>query len=119
MNLIDNQRIFAGHLALLITKANEMGFAVTMGECQRPVEMQELYFKSGRSKTMNSMHIVRLAADLNLFCGNRLCVAAEIKPLGKWWEDLDPANRWGGSWRGLVESGASSFIDSPHFERKV
>ena len=26
---------------------------------------------------------------------------------------------WGGSWRGLIETGKSTFVDDPHFERQV
>lgn len=96
-----------------------MGYMVRIGEVFRPQEMQELYFRTGKSKTLKSQHTKKLAIDLNLFKNGQLCTATEIVPLGKWWEALDPLNRWGGSWRGLVESGKSTFIDSPHFERYV
>lgn len=43
----------------------------------------------------------------------------ELKSLGDWWEALNPKNRWGGNWRGLVDAGKSHFIDCPHFERQV
>ena len=43
----------------------------------------------------------------------------ELFEIGKFWESLNEANRWGGSWRGLIESGKSTFNDYPHFERKV
>lgn len=112
------QELFAQHVALLIQQAYSLGFGIRLGEALRPIEMQELYVKTGRSKTMNSMHIKKLAIDLNLVLNGRLATREEIKPLGDWWESLDPKNRWGGSWRGLVESKKSSFIDSPHFERQ-
>lgn len=117
LTLGQNQEVFAVQAAQLILKAAEMGFGVRLGEALRTPEQQKLYFNSGASKTMNSQHLKKLAIDLNLIKDGRLATAAEIRPLGKWWEDQDISNRWGGSWRGLVEAGKSSFIDSPHFER--
>ena len=119
MTLGQHQEIFAGHVAMLIGKAIESGFGVRLGECMRTPEQQKLYYASGASKTMNSQHLKKLAIDLNLIKEGRLATAAEIRPLGKWWEALDPLNRWGGSWRGAVEAGQSSFVDSPHFERQA
>lgn len=119
MSLGKEQEIFAKHVALLITKAIDLGFSVRLGEVQRPIEMQELYVRTGRSKTMNSMHIKKLAIDLNLIVDGKLATRGQIEPLGKWWEALDPKNRWGGSWRGLIESKKSSFVDAPHFERQA
>jgi hypothetical protein len=114
----ENQEIFAGHVAMLLVKAKQLGFGVRLGEVLRPLEMQEIYVRTGRSKTMNSQHIKKLAIDLNLIVNGKLATREQIKPLGEWWEALDPANRWGGSWRGLVESKKSRFIDAPHFERQ-
>lgn len=112
-----HQEIFAGHVAMLIQKAIDLGFGVRLGEVLRTPEQQKLYFNSGFSKTMNSQHLKKLAIDLNLITQGRLATAAETRTLGKWWESLDPLNRWGGSWRGAVESGESRFVDAPHFER--
>lgn len=117
MTLGENQEIFASQVALLITRAFELGFGVRLGEALRTPEQQKLYFNTGKSKTMNSQHLKKLAIDLNLIIDGRLATAKEIAPLGKWWESIDVNNRWGGSWRGAVEAGNSSFIDSPHFER--
>ena len=118
MSLGTEQEIFAKHMVQLIQRAWELGFSVRIGEVQRPIEMQELYVKRGSSKTMNSQHIKKLAVDLVLLKDGKICSAAQIKPLGDWWQSLDAKNQWGGSWRGLVEAGKSSFVDSPHFERK-
>lgn len=118
MSLGMQQEIFAAQVALLIQKAAALGFGVRLGEVQRPAEMQKLYVSTGRSKTMDSQHLKKLAIDLNLIKEGRLATREEIRELGDWWEALDPANRWGGNWRGLVDSGKSRFIDAPHFERK-
>jgi hypothetical protein len=117
--LINAQAAFLLDAAKLIQKAQELGFVATAGELWRPDEMQAIYVKSGRSKTMDSQHGKRLAIDLNIFLNGVLCTREQIEPLGKWWESLTPLNRWGGSWRGLVEAKKSSFVDAPHFERQL
>lgn len=118
MTLGQHQEAFAKDVALLLAKAWELGYSVRLGEVQRPIEMQELYVKTGRSKTMDSMHIKKCAIDLVLLIDGKVCTRAQIKPLGDWWEDLSTINRWGGNWRGAVDSGKSSFVDCPHFERQ-
>lgn len=120
MSLVAEQAAFLLDVCTLIAHATERGFVVTGGELARPVEMQQLYVKTGRSKTMNSMHLKRCAIDLNFFKDGKLVQTREaIEPLGDYWEALNPKNRWGGSWRGLVEAGKSNFVDAPHFERVV
>lgn len=117
--LIQAQHRFLQDAARLILKAADLGLVATAGELMRPQEMQELYVKTGRSKTMDSQHGKRLAIDLNIFVNGKLASREEIAPLGRWWETQNPKNRWGGSWRGLVELKKSSFIDAPHFERQL
>lgn len=118
MSLGQEQETFAKHVVLLIGKALTLGYQVRLGEVQRPIEMQQMYVNQGRSKTMDSQHIKKLAIDLVLLKDGKVCTREQIKPLGEWWQLLDIQNRWGGSWRGLIESGKSSFVDSPHFERQ-
>lgn len=116
MGMIDKQAQFLLDACKLVEKATEMGYTVTAGEMWRPVEMQQLYVKTGRSKTMASKHLDRCAIDLNFFKDGKLQSREGIKPLGDWWESLSPQHRWGGNWRGLVDQGKSSFVDAPHFE---
>lgn len=118
MTLGEHQRLFLKDTLALMHFALDSGYELTYGEVQRPIEMQELYVKTGRSKTMNSMHLKRCAIDLNIFKDGKLCNREQIEPLGKLWEGLSPENRWGGSWRGLIEEKKSSFVDAPHFERQ-
>lgn len=119
MSLVSEQWAFLQDLTKLIVFAQEKGYVLTGGELSRTVEQQEIYMKTGRSKTMNSMHLKRAAIDLNVFKDGKLCTRDQIEPLGDYWESLSPKNRWGGSWRGEVEAGRSKFIDAPHFERRV
>lgn len=117
MDLTREQSKFLMHVAELIRKAPDYGLIVTAGELYRTSEQQALYIKNGRSKTMSSQHLKRLAIDLNFFQESpdgslKLTYDGDnVRQLGAYWESLDPAvNRWGGNW--------SSFKDAPHFERR-
>lgn len=118
LTLGQHQEFFTRDLVRLLTYIHEHDCNVRMGEVWRPQEMQELYVRTGRSKTHNSQHTQKLAADLHITQHGNLVTLEKMAEFGKYWESLSPLNRWGGSWRGLVEAGKSSFIDAPHFERK-
>lgn len=118
MSLVATQAEFLLDACKLVQYATAAGFTVTGGELWRPIEMQQLYLKTGRSKTLNSQHLDRLAIDLNFFKNGRLVgTRDELMKLGEYWESLNPKNRWGGSWRGAVDAGKAKFVDAPHFER--
>ena len=119
MSLGLEQEAFAQDFVSLLQKIWVDGLQVRLGEVQRPIEMQEIYIKTGRSKTMDSMHLKKCAVDLTILRDGIICDRKGYYVYGLFWESLNPKNRWGGSWRGAVESGKSSFIDVPHFERKV
>lgn len=120
MKLILEQSAFLLDVCELVRFAHSQEVLVTGGELWRPWEMQEIYLRTGRAKTMKSSHLNRLAIDLNFFrAGKLLQSREEVKPFGDWWEGRNKQNRWGGSWRGLVEAGKSDFIDCPHFERQL
>ncbi len=108
MTLGEQQEIFAKDIVALLIKAFTLGYNVRLGEAQRPVEMQEIYVRDGRSKTMNSQHLKKLAFDLFFTKNNEVVYPQE---LGDYWESLSPENRWGGNW--------TSFKDKPHYERYV
>ncbi len=116
MGLVEKQSEFLIHVTQLLAKAYDLDFVVTGGEVYRTVEQQKLYIQQGRSKTMNSKHLKRLAIDLNFFKKNddgKLTLTYDVnvlKPLGNFWESLHPNNSWGGNW--------NSFKDTPHFERR-
>jgi peptidoglycan L-alanyl-D-glutamate endopeptidase CwlK len=108
MSLGREQEAFSRDLVKLINKAHELGYEVRIGEVFRTVEQQEFYIKTGRSKTMNSMHLKKCAADLHFTKNGSLIYPEE---LGHYWQSLDPANQAGMFWK--------SFKDSPHFQRTV
>jgi hypothetical protein len=118
--MVQQQAAFLLDAALLIRQATALGFTVTGGELWRTAEQQEIYLKSGRSKTKASQHLNRMAIDLNFFRdGGQVLDREQLKSLGLWWEGLNALNRWGGSWRGQIDAGKSNFIDLPHFERQL
>ena len=111
MSLRQEQTAFLLDACKLIEYATAQGFEVTGGELWRTPEQQAIYVKSGRSKTLKSNHLKRLAIDLNFFKGGELCSVEQIAPLGDFWESLNPLNRWGGRF--------SKLKDGPHFERNI
>ena len=108
MTLGEHQEMFALQLSILIRHAVELGYGVRIGEVFRTPEQQKIYYDTGRSKTMNSMHLKKCAADLHFTKEGKLCYPEE---LGKFWEGLDKYNSAGMFW--------TSFKDSPHFQRTV
>lgn len=112
MSLSDEQAAFLLDACKLIQRATDLGWTVTGGELFRTQAQQEIYFKAGKTKTMNSNHLRRLAIDLNfLKNGQPVWDKARLQPVGDYWESLNPMNRWGGNFKSLP--------DTPHFERNV
>lgn len=112
MSLSQEQAAFLLDVCKLIQYATEQGFVVTGGELARTLEQQAIYFKTGRSKTMNSNHIKRCAIDLNFFKdGKIIWNKDQLAQIGAYWESLNSKNRWGGNFKSLV--------DCPHFERNT
>lgn len=110
MGLVREQAAFVRDVAKLILYAEEMGYELTFGETYRTAYQQREYLRTGKSLTMNSMHLKRLAVDFNLFIGGNISWEIyDFEPLGAYWESLDPRNRWGGRFK--------NFKDVPHFER--
>lgn len=113
MSLRAQQHLFVSDVIALINFAWQSGFDITFGEVYRTIEQQRLYVQQGRSQTMNSQHLNRLAIDLNFFdraTGELICDKKRLQPLGDYWESLSGFNQWGGNWK--------SFKDIPHFERR-
>lgn len=118
MSLRNEQSAFAVDTINLFQFILANGFEFTYGEALRTEYQQKEYLRIGRSKALISQHQKKLALDLNIFKDGKLCNADEIRIIGRYWESLNLLNRWGGSWRGMVEAGKSHFVDSDHFERQ-
>lgn len=118
MTLSQHQRIFTLNVAKLIVFAYSKGIELTFGEAYRTNEQQLIYVQTGKSKTMNSNHLRRLAVDFNFFKnGNLTYDWDDVKIIGDYWETLHPLNRWGGDWN--KNDKKDGFIDNPHFEMNV
>lgn len=111
MTLREQQSAFAVDVMRLFSWLHDNGYQWTLGEAHRTVEQQQIYMRTGRSKTMNSFHLKRLAIDLFVFKDGRLLATKEeMQPVGNQWESMCASNQWGGNW---------TFKDVPHFERRA
>lgn len=115
MSLSKKQGVFTQNIGKLIDWAYCNEYYLTFGHAWRSTEEQKRLVSEGKSKTMNSNHLSRLAVDFNVFINGKLTWDwHKIKPLGDYWESLHPKNRWGGDWN--KNDKKDGFIDSPHFE---
>ena len=115
MKLSTQQQLFTSNIGRLIAYADSLGYGLTFGHAWRSLNDQARLVREGKSKTMESNHLSRLAVDFNVFIDGELTYDwQKIKRLGDYWESLHPKNRWGGDWnRNDLKDG---FIDTPHFE---
>jgi len=131
MSLSKEQRAFTKDVASLIIYADMIGIGLTLGDAYRSksqmilnyfgykleVDKKSVFgFKIVKHKklsnTLNSLHGKRLAIDFNFFINDKLTYDKhKLVELGKFWESLNPKNKWGGNFK--------NFIDTPHFERRV
>lgn len=111
MNLSDHQWVFLKDLVKLIKFAEEHpNYKLTGGELWRPKETADLYAARGIG-SRNSLHLDRLAVDLNLFIDEQYKTDTESYTcLGAYWKSLDPQNRWGGDF---------TRPDGNHFSRSI
>jgi len=94
--LSEKQRRFTRLVSDLIAYAYAQGYELTFGEAYRTPEQAALNAKNGKG-IANSLHTQRLAIDLNLFYqGEYLTDSAAYRPLGLYWEQLEPDCFWGG-----------------------
>lgn len=117
MKLSERQQLFSRIMAEFILWINTLpGYSVVEGECFRPLEMQTIYVKQGKSKTMDSNHCKCLAKDLNLFInGEYITDKEKYRILGEKWEWL--GGQWGGRFGVQKEDYATKVgWDSCHFE---
>lgn len=96
VTLGQKQRRFTLLVAKLIEYAYSQGYELSFGEAYRTPEQAAANAKSGKG-IANSLHCDRLAIDLNLFKdGTYLTSSESHRPLGEFWESLDPNCAWGG-----------------------
>jgi hypothetical protein len=99
MKLREKQSRFLIDIANLIIYAKTENIELTGGELYRTIEQQQIYVKQGKSKTLKSKHLQRLAIDLNVFINGEYKEDKEShKKLAKYWEEIRPENKSGYSW---------------------
>ena len=111
----DMQFEFAQDSILLELWMIRQGYKFTYGETWRSDDTQAFLFEKGLSNIKErGPHGDRLAKDYNIWVNGSLTYDKELlKPIGEYWESLNPLNRWGGRFK--VERKP----DSGHFERRA
>ncbi len=113
MELSKQQFEFARNVAKLIEFIFSQGYSCTLGEAYRTPEQAEIYAKSGKG-IKDSLHCQRMAIDLNLFDhqGKYCPDSHDYGAFGKFWEGLNPKNRWGGNFQ-------HPNVDGNHFQQQL
>lgn len=94
--LLRKQMIFAENICHLILMLIDRGYGVTYSEVYRTPEQAALNASKGIG-IANSLHTLRLAADLNLFIdGMYQQESDKYREAGRIWKTLHSDNRWGG-----------------------
>ena len=80
-----------------------MGYTVTLGEAWRTPE-QSQWNADHHVGIEHSLHMERLAIDLNFFQNGALVTdGSKLKEVGDWWKTLGPKYRWGGDFQHLPD----------------
>jgi len=103
MTLGEKQRLFVHLIGKLIIWAYDNDYEFSFGETVRDKRIASLNASSGIGIS-NSLHLIRLAIDLNLFVDSSIdsdedvyaTDSNEYKVLGDYWKSLHPLCRWGG-----------------------
>lgn len=108
------QEEFAQSAAKLIQKGVELGLTITLGEAWRTPQQAQWNADHG-SGIAHSLHIERLAIDINCFKdGAYIKDGSQLAPLGEWWESLGPNYRWGGRFTHLPDGNHFSLSPDGH-----
>lgn len=94
--LREKQSRFVKDVGWLISWAYQNGYELTFGEALRTQAEADLNAHQGDG-IKNSLHLLKLAIDLNLFADGRFIETTEgYTPLGEAWESLGSDHTWGG-----------------------
>lgn len=102
--LREKQTRFARAVPLLIAKAFELGYLVTLSEAWRTPEQAAWNAEHGHGISC-SLHTERLAIDLDLFKADGTFIIDDTghKELGAWWVQQSPDFCWGGNFTHLKD----------------
>lgn len=99
MDLLEKQWLFTQLVARLIWELRDRGYQITFGEATRTPDAALLNSMQGDG-IQNSLHLDRLAIDLNLFVGRQwLRTVEDYEIAGKIWESYSTPDyecAWGG-----------------------
>lgn len=97
--LLEHQQRFARLVGVFLTWIHRQPqYAVTFGEVKRTQAQAGANATSGAGIS-NSLHLLSLAVDLNLFVNGTFVTDVEsYRPLGDYWMSLDKECAWGGLW---------------------
>lgn len=102
MTLLEKQWLFSQLLARFIWELRDAGYNVTLGEAYRTPDAALLNSKQGDG-IKNSLHVDRLAIDLNLFVGRTyLTQLDDYRKAGMLWESYSTEKYrccWGGHFK--------------------
>ena len=97
-SLRERQSEFASKVPMLINKALELGYEVTLGDAYRDPRVHGSFGERKGYGESKSFHKLRLAIDINLYKeGKYLTKTEDHKVLGEYWESL--GGSWGGKWQ--------------------
>jgi hypothetical protein len=108
LNGVDDDLVAVVKRAIELT---EVDFGVTEGI--RTLDRQRVLFNEGKSKTMNSKHLIGRAVDVVAFVDGKVSWDKEYyvtisKAFKQAAKELEVSIRWGGDFK--------SFFDGPHYE---
>jgi hypothetical protein len=95
MSLSEQQRAFCLNVGKLIAWAYDNGYELTFGEALRTPE-QAAHNATTGAGIANSLHLIRLAIDLNVFKDGVYQTDVDAyRPLAEYWKSLNPLNAAG------------------------
>lgn len=97
-SLRERQSEFASKVPMLINKALELGYEVTLGDAYRDPRVHGSFGERKGYGESKSFHKLRLAIDINLFKDGKF-ITNDLghKDIGVWWESI------GGTWGGRFQ----------------
>lgn len=99
LTLGQKQRLHVRLTSMLIEHAYLHGYELTWGQTTR-TEAEAAANATSGAGIAKSLHIQKLAVDLNLFKdGHFLQNSEDHAPLGAFWKGLHPLCRWGGDFK--------------------
>ena len=122
MTLREKQSKFAGMLGRLLVKAEEIESPLVILCMYRGLSEQQVMVSTGKSKTLESKHLVGLAVDVAFLedimdDGKITWSIDKYTPLGLFWESF--GGRWGGRFGDNPNTLKIEGWDAGHFELNI